>query len=90
MPAAARVFDTTNQGGIISGPGVATVLIGGLPAAVLGDICSPPPGTTVPPSPIISGSTTVYIGGRPAARATIDMTVSGAAAALGEVTVQIG
>ena len=51
-------------GGPISGPGVATVLIGGMPAAVLGDmaVCVGPPDT------IAAGSPTVMIQGRPAAR----------------------
>jgi uncharacterized Zn-binding protein involved in type VI secretion len=51
-------------GGPLSGPGVPTVLIGGLPAAALGDhaVC------TGPPDVIVSGSATVMIGGRPAAR----------------------
>ncbi len=48
MPGAARVGDTTVHGGTVAGPGVATVLMGGVPAAVLGDmhacvIPSPPP-----------------------------------------------
>ncbi|MCG8573698.1 MAG: PAAR domain-containing protein [Flavobacteriales bacterium] len=90
MPSAAKILDTTNQGGTIVGPGVSNVLIGGLPAAVMGDICTPPPGTTIPPSPIILGSTTVLIGGKPAARSGLDMTASGAASAVGEPTVQIG
>ncbi len=38
MPAAACVGDTTSHGGTITGPGVATVMIGGKPAAVLGDM----------------------------------------------------
>ena len=32
MPAAARVGDTTTHGGSIVGPGISTVLIGGMPA----------------------------------------------------------
>ena len=46
------------------GPCVPTVLLGGLPAAVLGDmlICVGPPDT------IAKGSATVLIGGKPAAR----------------------
>ncbi len=45
MPPAARITDPTAPPGTIIGPGVATVLIGGLPAAVLGDnhACSFPP-----------------------------------------------
>nr|WP_210412428.1 PAAR domain-containing protein [Pseudarthrobacter sp. NIBRBAC000502772] len=48
MPGAARVGDTTAHGGTVVGPGVATVLIAGMPAAVVGDmhacvIPSPPP-----------------------------------------------
>ena len=51
-------------GGSITGPGVATVLIGNLPAAVLGDSCT----CVGPPSTIIKGSTTVMVQNRPAAR----------------------
>ena len=42
MAAAARVTDTTTHGGTITGPGVSTVMIGGMPAAVVGDmhVCS--------------------------------------------------
>lgn len=90
MASAAKVFDVTNQGGTVVGPGVATVLIGGTPAAVFGDTCTPPPGTTIPPSPILLGSTTVFIGGKPAARAGLDTTASGASAAIGQPNVQIG
>ena len=71
MPFAARVGDPTGHPGVITGPGVATVLIGGMPAAVVGDMhaCSmPPPAGPHPPSPIALGSFTVLIGGRPAAR----------------------
>ena len=71
MPAAARVGDTSTHGGTIVGPSVATVLIGGMPAAVAGDIhvCSlPPVGHQPTASAFPSGSTTVLIGGRPAVR----------------------
>lgn len=71
MPPAARVGDATGHPGVITGPGIPTVLIGGLPAAVVGDVhtCSkPPPADPHPPSPIAKGSATVLIGGRPAAR----------------------
>jgi hypothetical protein len=37
MAAAARVGDPTNHGGVVVGPGEPTVLIGGMPAAVMGD-----------------------------------------------------
>jgi len=90
MASAAKVFDVTNQGGQIVGPGVSTVLVGGIPVAVFGDTCTPPPGTTIPPSPILIGSLTVFIGGKPAARAGLDMTASGAASAVGQPNVQIG
>ena len=49
---AARVTDLTAHGGTITGPGVPTVFIGGLPAATLGDMHVCPmvtPGT--PPIP---------------------------------------
>jgi uncharacterized Zn-binding protein involved in type VI secretion len=91
MPAAARVTDTSNHGGTIVGPGIATVLIGGMPASVVGDmhVCSLPPNAhqpTVSPFPV--GSTTVLIGGMPALR-TSDACICGALAAVGEPTVLI-
>jgi uncharacterized Zn-binding protein involved in type VI secretion len=92
MPAAVRLSDTTNHGGTVLGPGVATVLIGGLPAAVMGDnhICSLPPNVHQPTaSPFIQGSATVLIGGMPAVRVG-DTCVCGAAAIVGEPTVIIG
>jgi uncharacterized Zn-binding protein involved in type VI secretion len=84
--------DTSNHGGTIVGPGVATVLIGGMPAAVAGDLhaCSLPPSGHQPTvSPFPMGSSTVLIGGMPALRTT-DSCVCGAMAALGEPTVIIG
>ncbi len=51
-------------GGPITGPGVPTVLIGGIPAAVMGDLAT----CTGPPDTIATGSATVLIGGKPAAR----------------------
>ncbi|MEW6428994.1 MAG: PAAR domain-containing protein [Thermodesulfobacteriota bacterium] len=92
MPPAARVGDTSNHGGTVVGPGVATVLIGGMPAAVVGDlhVCSLPPNTHQPTaSPFPSGSATVFIGGRPALR-TSDACICGAMAAVGEPTVLLG
>lgn len=92
MPAAARVSDTTTHGGTIVGPGVATVLIGGMPAAVATDqhVCSLPPNAHQPTvSPFPSGSTTVLIGGLPALR-TSDTCLCGAGAAVGAPTVMIG
>jgi uncharacterized Zn-binding protein involved in type VI secretion len=92
MPPAARVTDTTTHGGTITGPGVATVLIKGMPAAVVGDlhVCSLPPNAHQPTvSPFPSGSATVMIQGRPAVR-TSDTCLCGAAAAVGEPTVVIG
>ncbi|MPY55734.1 PAAR domain-containing protein [Streptomyces spongiae] len=92
MPAAARVGDTTVHGGTVVGPGVATVLVGGMPAAVLGDmhacvIPSPPPHP--PATPFLAGSSTVLIQGRPALRAG-DSCACGASVAVGNPTVVIG
>lgn len=72
-------------GGPITGPGVATVLIGGLPAAVVGDtaIC------VGPPDSIVKGSATVMIGGRSAARMG-DTTAHGGTIVLGYPNVLIG
>jgi len=92
MPPAARVTDTTGHPGLMAGPGVATVLIGGLPAAVMGDnhACSmPPTAGPHPPSPIVKGSATVLIGGKPAARVG-DMAGCGAPIIMGMFTVEIG
>ena len=63
---AARMGDTTATGDTIVGPGVPNVLIGGQPAAVMGDTVS----GAAAVGPIIMGSPTVLIGGRPAARVT--------------------
>lgn len=74
MPPAARVTDmhvcpmltgpVPHVGGPIMPPGEPTVLIGGMPAARLGDMVT----CTGPPDTIIKGSATVMIGGKPAAR----------------------
>lgn len=63
---AARVGDTTATGDTITGPGVPTVLIGGQPAAVMGDLVS----GAAAVGPIVMGSPTVMICKRPAARVT--------------------
>lgn len=91
MPAAACVGDISNHGGSITGPGVATVMIGGKPAAVLGDLhsCPLPPVHGPSASPFVMGSATVMIGGRPALRVG-DVCACGASAALGNPTVIIG
>jgi uncharacterized Zn-binding protein involved in type VI secretion len=98
MPPAARLTDMhtcpmvmpglppiPHVGGPIVGPGVPTVLIGKLPAAVVGDmvVC------VGPPDSIIKGSTTVLIGGKPAARMG-DATAHGGFIVLGYPTVLIG
>ncbi len=72
-------------GGPIVGPCVPTVLILGLPAAVVGDSCV----CTGPPDAIVMGSTTVLIGGKPAARIG-DTTAHGGSIVLGAFTVLIG
>lgn len=72
-------------GGPILPPGVPTVLIGGMPAACMGDmlVCTGPPDT------IVAGSSTVMIGGKPAARVG-DQTAHGGSIVLGCPTVLIG
>lgn len=74
MPApAARMGDATSHGGAIVA-GFPTVLIGGQPAARMGDMHTCPMVTPgVPPiphvgGPITMGSATVLIGNQPAAR----------------------
>lgn len=95
MPPAARVTDmhvcpmstgpVPHVGGPVSGPGVPTVLIGNMPAAVVGDmlVC------TGPPDVIVKGSATVLIGGKPAARLG-DSTGHGGTIVAGLPTVMIG
>jgi uncharacterized Zn-binding protein involved in type VI secretion len=95
MPAAARLTDmhvcpmvtviVPHVGGPIIGPGTPTVLIGGLPAATVGDMLT----CVGPPDAIIMGSTTVMIGGKPAARMG-DPTAHGGSIVLGCFTVMIG
>lgn len=72
-------------GGPITGPGVATVLIGGMPASIVGDmlVC------VGPPDSIVKGSSTVFIGGMPAARQG-DTTAHGGSIIIGCPTVIIG
>lgn len=80
MPPAARVGDLTAHPGTIGPPGVPTVLIGGLPAAVVGTThaCAFPGVVPHPPNAILPpGCPTVLIGGMPAARVG-DMTGCGA------------
>ena len=67
------------------GPGAPTVLIGGLPAAVLGDQCV----CVGPPDAIVAGSGSVLVGGKPAARMG-DGTAHGGTIVLGCPNVLIG
>lgn len=95
MPAAARVGDmhtcpmvtgtVPHVGGPVMPAGVATVLIGGMPAATVGDMCT----CTGPPDSIVMGSGTVLIGGKPAARMG-DSTAHGGVIVVGAPTVIIG
>lgn len=98
MPPAARLTDfhqcpmitpglppIPHVGGPIVGPCAPTVLIGGLPAAKVGDtlVC------VGPPDSIIKGSATVMICGMPAARMG-DQTAHGGSIMLGAFNVMIG
>lgn len=98
MPFAARLTDmhtcpmvtpgvppVPHVGGPITGPGAPLVLIGGLPAACVGDLCT----CVGPPDTIAMGSMTVLIGGKPAARMG-DPTAHGGVIILGAPTVLIG
>ena len=95
MPPAARIGDNhvcpmvtgtvPHVGGPITGPGAPTVLIGSMPAAVVGDIVT----CVGPPDTIAKGSATVLIGGKPAARLG-DLTAHGGTIVLGFPTVMIG
>jgi uncharacterized Zn-binding protein involved in type VI secretion len=72
-------------GGPIMPPGCLTVLIGGLPAARVGDMAT----CVGPPDTIAMGSLTVLIGGMPAARLT-SLTSHGGTVIVGCPTVIIG
>jgi uncharacterized Zn-binding protein involved in type VI secretion len=98
MPPAARITDNhlcpmqtpavvpiPHVGGPVIGPGSPTVLIGCLPAAVMGDMCV----CVGPPDSIMKGSATVLIGGKPAARMG-DTTAHGGTILMGYPTVMIG
>ena len=69
-------------GGPVLPPGCPTVLIGGLPAARVTDLCT----CVGPPDMIAMGSMTVLIGGLPAARMG-DMTAHGGVIVMGCFTV---
>jgi uncharacterized Zn-binding protein involved in type VI secretion len=99
MPPAARISDfhqcpmqtpafpspIPHVGGPISGPCAPTVLIGGLPAARVGDLAI----CVGPPDSIVKGSATVLILGMPAARMG-DSCAHGGTIAIGCPTVLIG
>lgn len=98
MPLAARLTDmhtcpmvnpgpaaVPHVGGPIVGPGCPTVMIGFLPAALMGDNCV----CVGPPDSVIKGSSTVFIGGKPAARLG-DSTAHGGVIVAGCPTVLIG
>ncbi|MCD9898980.1 PAAR domain-containing protein [Streptomyces sp. MT29] len=102
MPPAARTGDSTAHGGLIGTPppgavAVATVLIGGRPAAVTGSlhVCVVPPHAALGPANVImpnpAGPVTgqVLIGGLPAARMR-DTTSCGAPIISGALNVLIG
>lgn len=95
MPPAARITDmhtcpmvtgtVPHVGGPVLPPGEPTVLIGGMPAARVGDMAV----CTGPPDSIAMGSATVLIGGMPAARMG-DVTAHGGTIVAGCPTVLIG
>ena len=94
MPPAARISDmhvcpmfsgpVPHVGGPILPPGCMTVLIGGLPAARVSDMCV----CAGPPDVVMMGSVKVLIGGLPAARMG-DVTAHGGTIVLGCFTVMI-
>ena len=95
MPPAARVSDlhtcpmvtgtVPHVGGPVLPPGCPTVLIGFMPAARVGDMCT----CVGPPDSIAKGSATVIIGNMPAARIG-DNTAHGGVIVAGCPTVIIG
>lgn len=92
MLPAARLSDHTSHDGIILGPCNPTIIIEGMPAATVGDLhlCNQP-ATSVHPSESIfyTGSSSVYIGGKPALRVGDDASC-GAKITTGAFTVLIG
>jgi uncharacterized Zn-binding protein involved in type VI secretion len=84
MPPAARITDLHACPMVT--PGLPpTVLIGKLPASVVGDNAT----CVGPPDVIVKGSATVMIGGKPAARVG-DTTAHGGSVVMGLPTVLIG
>ena len=77
--------NTPHVGGPVIGPGIPTVLIGGKPAAVMGDQCT----CSGPPDVIVKGEATVLIGGKPAATMG-STTAHGGVITVGEPTVLFG
>lgn len=77
--------EVPHMGGPILPPGAVTVLIGGLPAATLGN----PAFCVGPPDTVVEGSATVLVMGRPAARMG-DKTEHGGTILIGCPTVLIG
>jgi uncharacterized Zn-binding protein involved in type VI secretion len=71
-------------GGPIVGPGVPTVIIAGVPAATVGDMCT----CVGPPDSIVKGSMKVMIGNKPAARLG-NSTAHGGTITVGAPTVMI-
>lgn len=72
-------------GGPVIGPGAPNVLISGLPAARVGDMCV----CVGPPDTIVKGSATVLIGGMPAAYMG-SQTAHGGVIVIGVPNVMIG
>ena len=98
MPPAARIGDmhvcpmitpgtppVPHVGGPIAGPGATTVLIGGMPAAKIGDSCV----CVGPPDSIAMASTTAMVMGSPVARMG-DSTAHSGSIVLGCMNVIIG
>jgi uncharacterized Zn-binding protein involved in type VI secretion len=72
-------------GGPILPPGAPTVLVGGMPVARVGDMCT----CVGPPDVIVTGAFTVLISGQPAAHLT-SSTAHGGVVVLGNPTVLVG
>ena len=92
MPMAARTGDPTNHPGVVAGPGVATELIGGMPAATVSSLhtCAFRPPALHPPTPILPpGCPRVLMGGVRAA-CVGDLSGCGAIIIMGAPTVMIG
>lgn len=88
MPGVAKVGASIVGTGIVLGPGAPTVLVEGLPISCVGDAASPHGDAPHTSPTIVSGSATVFAGGRPVAIQGQSIASCAHPVATGAVTVQ--